>query len=114
MTVKNESHPINRGVNPWSYREEIFSRFFLWDDPRRTELLIGTPTRAKALGPLVTAWAYQRDDGGRGFAFGGVDIHKNLLIEDHRRFLLNGIVWAAGMEVPEGGVISTVPEELMK
>ena len=66
------------------------------------------------VGPQVAAWAYQREGGGRGFAFGGLDYHDNLKIEDHRRFLLNGLAWAAGMEVPAGGVASTIPEELMK
>ena len=28
--------------------------------------------------------------------------------EDYRKLLLNGIVWAAGLEVPAGGVQSTV------
>ena len=32
-------------------------------------------------------------------------------IEDYRRFLLNGIVWAAGLDVPAGGVQSTVPRD---
>jgi hypothetical protein len=28
--------------------------------------------------------------------------------------LLNGLVWAAGMDVPADGVVSTVPDDLMK
>jgi hypothetical protein len=32
-------------------------------------------------------------------------------VEDYRRFLLNGIAWAAGLEVPAGGVQSTVPQD---
>lgn len=52
---------------------------------------------------------HDRADGGRGFFMGGVDFHDNLrTVEDFRRFLLNGIVWAAGRDVPEGGVQSTV------
>ena len=41
---------------------------------------------------------------------GGVDFHDNLSkVDDYRRFLLNGIAWAAGLEVPAGGVQSTAP-----
>jgi len=41
---------------------------------------------------------------------GGVDFHDNLAkVDDYRRFLLNGIVWTAGIEVPPGGVQSVVP-----
>jgi hypothetical protein len=105
---------VLRGVRPWTYRDEMFCRFFLPNDPRRTELLVGTPSPVErgpqgvaSLGPQVAAWAYDRADGGRGFVMGGVDFHDNLAkVEDYRRFLLNGIVWAAGIEVPTGGVQS--------
>jgi hypothetical protein len=114
MALRNESHPVLRGVRPWTYRDEMFCRFFLPNDPRRTELLVGTPSPVErgpqgvaSLGPQVAAWAYDRADGGRGFVMGGVDFHDNLAkVEDYRRFLLNGIVWAAGIEVPTGGVQS--------
>jgi hypothetical protein len=104
-------HPVLRGVEPWTYRDEIFSRYFLPNDARRTDLLIGTPAADReAMGPQVVAWAYERDGGGRGLVFGGVDYHDNMLVDDYRRFLLNGIVWAAGLDVPAGGVQSTRPE----
>jgi type 1 glutamine amidotransferase len=111
IELADAAHPILNGVQPWTYRDEIFSRFFLPSDARRTDLLVGTPLADRdAMGPQVVAWAYQRDDGARGFVFGGVDYHDNMLIDDYRRFLLNGIVWAAGLEVPAGGVESTRPE----
>jgi type 1 glutamine amidotransferase len=113
IALKNPDHPVLRGVKPWSYRDEIFCRFFLPEDKRRTDLLAATPSRA-AIGPQVAAWAFQRDDGHRGFTVGGVDFHENMKLEDYRRFLLNGIVWAAGMEVPAGGVESSITEEQLK
>ena len=109
MTPKAKDHPIFRGVQPWTYRDEVFCRFFLPDnDPRRTDLLLGTPAKSP-VGPQTVSWAYEREDGGRGFVMGGVDFHVNMQHEDHRRFLLNGIVWAAGLEVPAEGVQSTLP-----
>jgi hypothetical protein len=58
---------------------------------------------------VVASFAYQRDDAGhgRGFVYGGVDVHAAMMTEDYRRLLLNGIVWAAKMEVSPGGVQST-------
>ena len=110
MSPQHTEHPVLRGVKPWTYRDEVFCRFFLPPDPRRTELLIGTPAK-NPVGPQVASWAYQRDDGGRGFVMGGVDFHDNMrTVEDYRRFLLNGIVWAAGLEVPAEGVRSTPPD----
>jgi type 1 glutamine amidotransferase len=108
MTSPNQAHPVLRGVRPWTYRDEVFCRFFLLPDPRRVELLIATPAESP-IGAQVASWAYEREGGGRAFVMGGVDFHDNLAsVDDFRRFLLNGIVWAAGMEVPAGGVASTV------
>ena len=36
---------------------------------------------------------------------GGPDFHDNMtMVADFRRFLVNGIAWAAGVNVPAGGV----------
>ncbi|MFB3777757.1 MAG: ThuA domain-containing protein [Bryobacteraceae bacterium] len=113
MTPKAENHPILRGVKPWTYREEVFSKFVLPEEYKTIPLLIGTPAKKVDYGPQVASWAYERPGGGRGFVMGGLDWHSNMLIEDNRRFLLNGIVWAAGMEVPAGGVASTLPEGMV-
>jgi hypothetical protein len=111
MKPLNKSHPILRGVKPWKYRDEVFCRFLLPNDQRRTDLLLATPHEDKlGIGPQIAAWAYQRDDGGRGFVFGGLDFRDNLAREDLRRFLLNGIGWAARLEVPKGGVQSPTPD----
>lgn len=105
-------HPILRGVKPWTYRDEIFCRFFLPDnDARRTDLVLASPKEDKAkIGPQVAAFAYQRDDGGRGFVYGGLDFRDNLAQDNYRRFLLNGIAWAAGIEIPKRGVDSPTPD----
>jgi type 1 glutamine amidotransferase len=106
MTPQNTQHPILRGVKEWNYRDEVFCRFFLPPDLKRTELIVGTPARA-TIGAQLASWAYEREGGGRAFVMGGPDFHDTLTTaDDFRRFLLNGIVWAAGMEVPPGGVES--------
>lgn len=111
MTLQNAKHPVLRGVTPWTYRDEVFSRFFLPNDARRTDLVIGTVKEDKAgIGPQVVAWAYERDDGGRGFVFGGLDFRDNLALENYRRFLMNGIAWAGGIEIPSEGITSPTPD----
>ena len=118
-------HPILSGVTPWTSREEFYIRLRAPEDPRRTPLIIATPTaptRLPALTapmvpggppspltspdvePSLVSWAVERDGGGRGFVMTGVHAHENLQIESHRRLLLNGIVWAARLPVPAGGV----------
>ncbi len=111
MTLENRRHPILDGVKPWQYRDEIFCRYFLPSDRRRTHLLLASPKEDKAgIGPQVASWAYQRDDGGRGFVFGGLDFRDNLARDNYRRFLLNGIAWAARLEIPRGGISSPTPD----
>lgn len=111
MSFENRKHPILRGVKPWTFRDEVFCRFFLPNDARRTNLLLATPKEDKVrIGPQIASWAYERDDGGRSFVFGGLDFRDNLVRDDYRKFLLNGITWAARMEVPKKGVDSPVPD----
>ncbi len=46
---------------------------------------------------------YEKDKQ-RGVLWGGMDYHSALLNENYLRFVLNEIVWTAGIEVPKGGV----------
>jgi type 1 glutamine amidotransferase len=111
MTLENKRHAILRGVKPWTYRDEVFCRFFLPNDSRRTNLVLAIPKEDKpGIGPQIASWAYQRDDGGRGFVFGGLDFRDNLARDNYRRFLLNGIAWAAHIEIPKAGIQSPTPD----
>jgi len=111
MTLENRRHPILSGVKPWTFRDEVFSRYFLPADKRRTNLLLGTPKEDKfGIGPQIAAWAYQRDDGGRSFVFGGLDFRDNLALDNYRKFLLNGIAWAAHVDIPRKGIDSPTPD----
>jgi len=105
-------HAILSGVQPWTYRDEMYSRYFLFHDPRRTELLEAKPADPKNGGPDPVSWAYERPDGGRSFVWGGSDFHDNMhTVADYRRFLLNGIAWTAGLSVPSSGVAAPAPPE---
>jgi type 1 glutamine amidotransferase len=113
MQPVNTTHPVLNGVQPWTYRDEIFCRFLLPEDYRRTNLIVATPEQDRnGIGPQVAAWAYQRDDGGRAFVFGGVDFHDAMLVDNYRRFLLNGIYWAAHGQVPAEGIQSKTPQDI--
>jgi hypothetical protein len=111
MSFETRKHPILRGVKPWTFRDEVFCRFFLPNDVKRTHLLLATPKEDKLrIGPQTASWAYEREDGGRSFVFGGLDFRDNLARDDYRKFLLNGIAWAARLEIPKKGVESPVPD----
>jgi type 1 glutamine amidotransferase len=113
MQPVNPTHPVLNGVRPWSYRDEVFCRFLLPNDKHRTDLIMASPQKDQyGIGPQVASWAYQRDDGGRAVVFGGVDFHDAMLVDDYRRFLLNGIYWAAHGNVPAEGVQSNKPTDI--
>jgi hypothetical protein len=57
------------------------------------------------------AWAYERPGGGRGFGCTGGHFHRNWAHNDFRTMMLNALVWTAGLDVPEGGVASSVSAE---
>jgi type 1 glutamine amidotransferase len=127
------AHPVLRGVEPWTSREEFYIRIRMPEnDARRTPLIIATPTaptRLPALTPpmvpggppspatspdvepSLVSWAIERPGGGRGFVMTGVHAHRNLEIDAHRRLLANGMVWAAHREVPADGVMCAMPAE---
>ncbi|MEP7109639.1 MAG: ThuA domain-containing protein [Ferruginibacter sp.] len=125
-------HPITRGVKPFEARDEwyYFMRF-VENDSNLVSILkklppdsslsrpdgphSGNPEVRKAVlerkEPQTIAWAYTRPDGGRGFGFTGGHQHSNWKNDDFRKVVLNGIVWAAKIEVPENGVPSTTPTD---
>lgn len=109
----NPDHPILRGVKPWIYdQEEFFFKELLPEDKRRTPIL--TVTRPTGGDAEVVSWAVERNGGGRGFVFTGSDFHKNMALDPHRRILTNGILWAAKVEIPAGGVSCLPPDELLR
>jgi type 1 glutamine amidotransferase/glucose/arabinose dehydrogenase len=101
-------HPIARGVKPFKVKEEYyFNLRFRDDDPRLKFILLkeaGDP-RTNAVG-----WAVERKDGGRGFGTTGGHFFANWWLPDFRRLVLNAIAWTAKIDVPEGGVDSTLED----
>ena len=58
-------------------------------------------------------WCTERADGGRGVGFTGGHFHKNWEDENFRKIVLNAMLWITKIEVPEGGVTSSVTAEDM-
>lgn len=114
-------HEITRGVKPFKILDEWYYNMRFRDDMGKvTPILVGTPpddtrkTEAAAANPgraETVAWAFERDNGGRGFGFTGGHFHANWRDPNFRKLVLNALVWSAKMEVPEGGVESNPSEE---
>jgi trehalose utilization protein len=118
-------HPITRGVKPFTIRDEwYYGMRFPEDTKGLTPILQAVPpdtTRTTAYtkgrkGEIETlAWAYERADGGRGFGFTGGHFHRNWADENFRRVVVNATLWAAKVEVPEGGAkVAFDPADLNK
>lgn len=114
-------HPITSGITPFKLQDEwYYNMRFRGKMEGIAPLLIATPpdntrgTREAASHPgraEILSWAVERPDGGRGFGFTGGHFHAAWKDENFRRIVLNAALWTAGMEVPEGGVKTTVSEE---
>jgi type 1 glutamine amidotransferase len=106
-------HPITRRVSPFALKDEwYFNMRFV--DHGVTPILSAIPpqsTTKRRNGPhsgndavrqmvadrlpQVTAWAYERPGGGRGFGYTGGHYHTNWDHGDVRNLVLNAIEWVA-------------------
>jgi hypothetical protein len=104
-------HPITRGVSTFSapFDGWLFNLHFadgvtpLLSAPVPDTARTTADAKSHAGRPEVVAWAYERPNGGRSFAFTGCDLHRNWSFENQRRFVTNGILWTAKVEVPNAG-----------
>lgn len=106
-------HPATRGLKPFTLFDEWYYCVKFAPDTRGvTPLLKAVPPEAtrdseearKHPGrEEVTAWAFDRPDGGRSFGFTGGHMHKNWGDASARRLVANGILWTAKVEVPAEG-----------
>ena len=129
---KPRKHPIWNGVQPFSVDDEWYYHMrFVEDRTGFTPILTdvppmetlrrpdgirsGNPAVRKAVAngeSQHVAWAYERAEGGRGFGFTGGHNHVSWQDDNYRKIMLNAILWTAGMEVPEGGVHSSAPDNV--
>lgn len=125
-------HPVARGVKPFSVRDEwYFNMRFRPNLEGVTFILVAKPSDAVRDGPYVwpqgpyphiqadkgrdeaMMWVVERPDGGRGFGWTGGHYHSNWADANYRKVVLNALVWVAKLEVPPGGVESSItPEDL--
>ena len=124
------NHPITRGVQPFSTRDEWYFNIRWREDKQNvTPILVATPSDEVRQGSYVypkgpyphivdasgraetMMWAYERPDGGRGFGFTGGHTHANWGNPNQRKVVLNALVWLARADVPKDGVESAVTDE---
>ncbi len=121
-------HAVTRGVNPFTTNDEWYfnMRFrpgmkgvtpILTDVPpastmsRKDDAHAGNPAVREQVAnktPQHVMWVSENANGSRGFGFTGGHFHASWQKEDQRKLVLNAIVWLAKVEVPAGGIVSSV------
>lgn len=100
-------HPIFRGVKPFTIDDGwLYKLRFATGMKGVTPLLRTVSPKSKddpKADAAIVAWAFERPGGGRSFTFTGTHLHKSFAEEGYRRFLVNGVLWSAGLDVPAGG-----------
>jgi len=98
-------HPVTNGVKPFKMKEEFYYNIrFREADPRLKVLAEVPELDGRADKGNAVAWAIERADGGRGFSTTMGHFFNNWENPAFRKFILNGIMWAAGATVPKNGV----------
>lgn len=118
-------HPINNGIEPYTLEDEWYYHMRFREDMEGVTPIMSDHPPEETLdrddGPFSNnphvreavlergeiqhvAWAYEREDGGRSFGFTGGHWHWNWGHPMFRGQVLNAIAWAAGADIPEGGV----------
>ncbi len=112
-------HAITRGVTPFKIDDGyLFKLRFVAGMKGVTPLLRTVNPKsvnAKIDDNATVAWAFERVGKGRSFAFTGGHLHVSLAEEGYRRFLTNGILWSANIDVPTSGApVALAKDELSR
>lgn len=101
------NHPIFNGVKPFKIDDGWLTKMRFSKEMTGVTPLLRTwnpksPPKQEDREDIV-AWAFERPKGGRSFTFTGGHLHASFGEEGYRRFLTNGILWTANMDVPKDG-----------
>lgn len=114
------SHPVSRGWRSFTVHDEPYINnyfglegYFGLDGKKlapTATALASSMLPPEAPKRETVAWSVERKDGGRGFGIVMPHFYKNWGNADLRRFILNGIVWTAKLDVPAEGVQTASPD----
>lgn len=114
ITPAVPQHPIWFGCQEFTVHDEPYTNNYFGPDGNQpaanVTVLATSMLPPEAPKKEAVAWCVERGDGGRGFAIVMPHFYRNWKHEDLRRFILNGIVWSAKVEVPAGGVQTMLPD----
>jgi type 1 glutamine amidotransferase len=114
ITPAAPGHPVSRGWKEFTLNDEPYINNYFGPDSNRMAAK-ATALAVSMLPPEapkreVVAWCAERKDGGRGFGIVMPHFYKNWQLDDLRKFILNGVVWTAKLDVPKDGVQTKAPD----
>jgi type 1 glutamine amidotransferase len=107
-------HPINRGWKQFTLHDEPYINNYF--GPKQNQAAANVTILATSLlppempQPERIAWCVQREDSGRGFGIVMPHFYRNWGEDDLRKFILNGIVWSAKLDIPVEGIVTPKPQ----
>lgn len=106
-------HPVSSGWSEFTLHDEPYIKNYFGKNGNQPAANV-TPLAVSMLPPEspqreTVAWGVERPDGGRGFAIVMPHFYRSWKIDDLRTFIMNGIVWTAGRDVPGEGVKTQLP-----
>ncbi|MEX0322969.1 MAG: ThuA domain-containing protein [Puniceicoccaceae bacterium] len=107
------AHPIANGVMPFTIKDEPYIKNYF--GPKGRMLPGAFPVATSMLPPddpnkEIIAWGIERPDSGRGLGITLPHFFQNWKVEPLRKFIINGILWTAKVEVPNAGAKTTLPD----
>ncbi|MFT5467215.1 MAG: hypothetical protein ACI8UO_002319 [Verrucomicrobiales bacterium] len=110
-------HPTTRGVVAWEIIDGWLNGFKFAPEMKGVTPLVwsGKEHQGSIKGgdSDVVAWAFDRADGGKSFNFSGLDGHSAWERDGMRKLMVNGVLWSAGLEIPEAGASCTADKEMI-
>jgi len=110
ITPAAPQHPVWRGCREFTLNDEPYTNNYFRPLAANVTVLATSMLPPDAPKAEAVSWCVERADSGRGFAVVMPHFFKNWKIEDLRRYILNGIIWTAKLDVPADGVKTTLPE----
>jgi hypothetical protein len=111
-------HEVCRGVTSWSDNDGWLTGInFTAGMKSMTPLVWSGKTHKGASSggdKDIVSWTYDRVAGGRSFVFSGLHQVQSLKFKGLRKLLTNGILWSAGVKLPQEGSSVNLTEEILK
>lgn len=107
-------HAITQGVTNWKIKDGWLNGIQFVEGKQGVTPLVWSGKEYDESKPgideHIVAWAYARPAGGRSFAFTGLDAHSAWELPGMRQLVVNGILWSAGVNIPEKGAACEIDQ----